>query len=209
MATAATSRKCPWDRAHRGRDCNSDESNDKLDSSESGQPSRGTAETRTSTGPDHPAGAPPTHHPHLAQGESLLQQWKDAVITVLHKKGDKTECRNYRSISLVSHAGEVLLKVVGRRIGTYCEAKELLPEEQYGFRPDRSTTDMMFVVRRLQEIGRKAGVSFFVGFIDIQKALDTVDRTLLWEVLTRIGVPSQMIAVIQQIPRWDESLRAT
>ena len=32
------------------------------------------------------------------------QQWKDAVITVLHKKCDKTECRIYRSISLVSHS---------------------------------------------------------------------------------------------------------
>ena len=87
------------------------------------------------------------------------QQLKDAVITVLHKKGDKTECGNYRGISLVSHAGKILLKVVAtRRLSAYCEAKELLPEEQCGFRPDRPTTDMMFVVRRLQEIGRKARV---------------------------------------------------
>ena len=57
---------------------------------------------------------------------------------------------------------------------------------------------MMFVVRRLQENGRKAGVSLFMCFIDLQKAYDTVDRTLLWQVLTRIGVPPQMIAVIQQ-----------
>ena len=42
------------------------------------------------------------------------RQWKDAVITVLHKKGDKTECGNYRGISFVSHAGKVLLKVVAR-----------------------------------------------------------------------------------------------
>ena len=56
----------------------------------------------------------------------------------------------------------------------------------------------MFVVRRLQEIGRKAGASLFMCFIDLQKAYDTVDRTLLWQVLTRIGVPPQMIAVIQQ-----------
>ena len=65
------------------------------------------------------------------------QQWKDAVITVLHKKGDKTKCGNYRGISLVSHVGKVLLKVVARRLGAYCEAKGLLSEEQCGFRPDR------------------------------------------------------------------------
>ena len=53
------------------------------------------------------------------------QQWKDPIVTVLHKKGDKTECGNYRGISLVSHAGKVLLKVVARRLSAYCEAKGL------------------------------------------------------------------------------------
>ena len=57
---------------------------------------------------------------------------------------------------------------------------------------------MMFVVRRLQEVGRKVGVPLHMCFIDLQKAYDTVDRTLLWQVLTRIGVPPQMIAVIRQ-----------
>ena len=127
------------------------------------------------------------------------QQWKDAVITVLHKKGDKTECGNYRGISLVSHAGKVLLKVVARRLSAYCEAKGLLPEEQCGFRPDRSTTDMMFVVRRLQAVGRKAGVSLHMRFTDLQKAYDTVDRTLLWQILTRIGVPPQMMFVVRRL----------
>ena len=99
----------------------------------------------------------------------------------------------------MSHAGKVLPKVVAMRLSAYCEAKGLLPEEQYGFRPDRSTTDMMFVVRRLQEVGRKAGgMSLHMCFIDLQKAYDTVDRTLLWQVLTPIGVPLQMIAVIRQ-----------
>ena len=62
----------------------------------------------------------------------------------------------------------------------------------------------MFVVRRLQEIGRKAGVPLFMCFLDLQKAYDTVDSTLLWQVLTRIGVPPH-----PTIPRWDESLCAT
>ena len=55
-----------------------------------------------------------------------------------------------------------------------------------------------FVVRRLQELGRKAGVPLFLCFIDIQKAYDSVDRNLLWQVLSRLGVLSHMIAVIRE-----------
>ena len=88
--------------------------------------------------------------------------------------------------------------MVARRLSAYCEAKGLLPEERCGFRPDRSTTDTMLVVRRLQEVGWKAGKSLHICFIDLQKACDTVDLTLLWHFLTRIGVPPQMIAVIRQ-----------
>ena len=95
--------------------------------------------------------------------------------------------------------------MVARRLSAYCEAKGLLPEEQCGFPQDRSITDMMFVVRRLQEVGRRAGVTLFMCFIDLQKAYDTVDRALLWQVLTRIGVPPQMIAVIRQ---FNDEMRA-
>ena len=95
--------------------------------------------------------------------------------------------------------GTVLLKVVARRLGDYCEVKGLLQEEQCGFIPDHSTTDMTYVVRKLQEIRRKAGASLFMCFIDLQKACNTVDRTLLWRVPTLIGAPLQMKAVTQQV----------
>ena len=112
---------------------------------------------------------------------------------------DKTECGTPRGISLVPHASKVLLNVVARRLRAYCEAEGLLLEEQYGFYLDCSTTDMIFVVRRLQKVRRKAGVYLFMCFIDLQKAYDTVDRTLLWQVLACIVVPLQMIAVIGQL----------
>jgi len=125
------------------------------------------------------------------------QQWKDATINVLHKKKDRTECGNYRGISLVAHAGKVLLKVIAGRLSDYCEREGILPEEQCGFRPHRSTVDMMFVVRRLQELARK-DTPLFMCFIDLTKAYDSVDRTLLWTVLARFGIPPRMLAVIRQ-----------
>ena len=75
------------------------------------------------------------------------QQWTDAIINVLHKKKDRSDCNNYQGISLVAHSGKVLLKMVASRLNNYCEAKGILPEEQRGFRPARSTIDMLFVVR--------------------------------------------------------------
>ena len=52
------------------------------------------------------------------------QRWKDAIImSVLHKKKNRTECGNCRGISLVTHAGKILLKIIVMRSpelhGTY------------------------------------------------------------------------------------------
>ena len=125
------------------------------------------------------------------------QEWKDATIKVLHKKKDRTERSNYRGLSLVVHAGKVLLKIVANRLGDFCEEAGILPEEQCDFRPQRSTTDLMFVVRRLQELGRTSNTYLEICFIDLAKAYDSVDRVLLWEVLARFGVPPRMIKVIR------------
>ena len=106
-------------------------------------------------------------------------------VVLLHKK-DKTECSNYRGISLIAHAGKILLKVVATRLSYYCESEGLLPEEQSGFLPNRSTADMMFVVHRLREMGREERIPLFLCFIDLQKAYDSVDRALLWQILQRV-----------------------
>ena len=129
----------------------------------------------------------------------MPQQWKDAIVMVLHIKKDRTECGNYRGISLAAHAGKILLKIIARRLSEYCERVGILPkEEQRGFRPNRSTTDMMFVIRQLQELARKKRIPLDVCFIDLTKAYDSVDRTLLWTVLARFGVSQNMISVIRQ-----------
>ena len=135
------------------------------------------------------------------------QEWKDATINVLHIKKDRTECNNYRGLSQMAHAGKVLLKIMANRLGDFCEEAGILPEEQCGFRPQRSTTDMMFVVRRLQELGRTSNTSLEICFIGLAKAYDSVDRMLLWEVLARFGVPPRMMTVIRMFQRWYEGSR--
>ena len=121
----------------------------------------------------------------------------NAIIKVLHKKKDRMECGNYRGISLVAHAGKVLLKVIAGRLSDHLEAAGSLPEAQHGFRPRRATTEMVYTVSRLQQHSRTAGHPLYMCFVDLQKAYASVDRSLLWEVLARYGVPAKMIAIIR------------
>ena len=124
--------------------------------------------------------------------------WKHAIIMILLTKNYRTACGNYRGISLVAHAGKILLKIVTHRFSVYCERVWLLPEEQKGFRPNHSATDMMFMIRRPQELARKKRIPLYVWSIDLTKAYDSVDRTLLWTVLTRLDVPQNMISALRQ-----------
>ena len=107
------------------------------------------------------------------------QQWKDATIKVLHKKKDRSDCNNYRGISLVAHLGKALVKMVASLLSNYCE-------------PTART--------RTSE-----KTPLYMCFIDLQKACDSVYRELLWVVLARFGVPEKMFTVIR---RFHEDMRA-
>ena len=128
----------------------------------------------------------------------MSQQWKYATIKVFHEKKYQTECGKYRGISLVAHARKVFLKVITGRLSDYCASEKILPEEQCGFRPQRSMVGMKFVARRLQELARKKDTPLYLCFIDLTKEYDSVGRILLWDVLARFGVPPRMLAVIRQ-----------
>ena len=95
--------------------------------------------------------------------------------------------------------------MVASGLSNYCEAKGIFPDEQCGFRPARLTVDMLFVVRRLQELGRARKIPLYMCFIDLQKAYDSVDRELVWVVLARLGVPDNMLTVSHQ---FHEGMRA-
>ena len=131
------------------------------------------------------------------RGGGVRQEWEYTTIIVPHKKKDRTDRGNYRGISLVAHAGKVFLKVIANRLINYCEQEDIPREEQCGFRPQRSTIAMIFVVRRLHQLARKKSTPLYMCFADLTKACDSVDRTLFWAVLARFGVPPKMLAVIR------------
>ena len=127
----------------------------------------------------------------------ILQELKDASIVHLYKrKGNRQSCDNHRGISLLSIAGKILAKVLLNRLIDHLE-DGLLPKSQCGFRPGRSTADMIFVARQLQKC-QEQNVGLYTTFVDLTKDFDTVCRKELWEIMAKFGCSAKFITVVRQ-----------
>ena len=112
--------------------------------------------------------------------------FRDALLVNLYKnKGNASDCGNYRGIALLSVGGKVLTKAMANRLTSVLE--RILPEAQSGFRPNRGTSDAVFILRQLQEKALEQQESIYMAFTDLTKAFDSVDRSLLWKIMTSTG----------------------
>ena len=71
--------------------------------------------------------------------EYALEDWRRSELTVMFKKGDNRECRNYRGISLLSIAGKAFAWIVLKCMQKAVDMR--LRENQAGFREGRGCVD--------------------------------------------------------------------
>ena len=100
-------------------------------------------------------------------------------------KGDRSDCNNYRGISLPSIIGKVFTRVVLVRLQVLAE--HIYPESQCSLRSERSTVDMIFSIWQLQEKCCGQQMPLYIVFMDLTKAFDLVSRQGLFQLLKKIG----------------------
>ena len=121
--------------------------------------------------------------------------WQRGVIVKLPKKGNLTDCYNWRGITLLSVPGKVFCTVLLRRLRQSIDS--VLREEQAGFRSNRSCAEQIFTLRNIIEQCLEFQKPLAVNFIDFQKAFDSVHRESLWSIARSYGIPESFIGIFK------------
>ncbi|KAJ4445236.1 hypothetical protein ANN_07037 [Periplaneta americana] len=116
--------------------------------------------------------------------EILPEQWKESIIVPIFKTGDKTNCSNFRGISLLLTSYKILSNILLRRLTPYVD--EIIGDHQCGLRRNRSTIDKIFLYST--DIGEKWEYKGTVHqlFIDFKRRLtrETYSRVRIGQLLS-------------------------
>ena len=80
-------------------------------------------------------------------------------------------------------------------------SEPMLRRTQYGFRPQRSTTQPLFILRSAMEWSLMTDTPLRLLFLDWRQAFDSLDHTAMIQALKLMGTSERMLAVIQSL--WD------
>ena len=127
----------------------------------------------------------------LSEGK-LPDDWKFAVITALHKKGDKTNPNNYRPVSLTSILCKVLESIIRDKIENHLKINNLLSSNQYGFRSGRSCNTQLLDALDTWTKCLNEGDDVDIILLDFSKAFDSVSHPRLISKLESYGITGKL-----------------
>ena len=124
--------------------------------------------------------------------------WTQSIIICLFKKGDRSRCENYRTISLINHSSKILLNIICQQLKPHLH--RILSQEQAGFQEHRSTVEQIFTLQQLVEKHvKRQNKRIAQAFIDYKKAFDCIWHAALFQVLDHYGIPTKLCNLIANL----------
>ncbi len=130
--------------------------------------------------------------------KTLPQQWKDANVTALFKKGKRGIPGNYRPISLTSIVCKIMESLIRDQLMRHMLENDLLVDCQHGFLPGRSCSTNLLAALDAWTESLDLGISIDIVYLDFAKAFDSVPHERLLTKLEGYGVKGDVLAWIGQ-----------
>jgi hypothetical protein len=135
---------------------------------------------------------------------SIPTDFMISKTVTLPKKLNTLRCEEHRTLSLISQASKILLKIIQNRIRPVTE--EFLGPDQYGFRKHRGTREAIFALRMIIDRRMELSLDTHVAFIDLEKAFDKVNWKKMMTILKEAGLDFRDRRIIYELYRNQETI---
>jgi Reverse transcriptase (RNA-dependent DNA polymerase)/Endonuclease-reverse transcriptase len=124
--------------------------------------------------------------------------WKEAIVVCFPKPNkDSSNPDNYRPISLLSTLSKLYERVILRRLQTHIDSCHVIPNEQFGFRTNHSTTQQLMRFTNSISTAKASKRHTATVYLDVAKAFDKVWHTGLLFKLINFNFPPYLIFIVK------------
>jgi len=139
----------------------------------------------------------------MMEKAQILEMWKAAKVTPLHKRGPVLDPNNYRMLAVSGTMYRLYVNVLRVYVTEWCQKNNKKPDTQFGFSPGRNTLQPMFILRHLLHAAKTkkphGSPRLHAAFIDFKQAYDSVPRCAIWKHLQRNCMHTCRLKIIQNL----------
>jgi hypothetical protein len=134
---------------------------------------------------------------NIYEGRSDPEEWHEANLKCLHKKGDSTDPNNWRAICLKDMSARLMSGILSSRLVQVIQEHGV--STQFGSQPGMGCQDGLFALRTALSTRRYHNQATWTLFVDLVKAFDTVHHEFLFQLLEKYGVPKELTNVVRKM----------
>lgn len=127
------------------------------------------------------------------------RDWSSMIISLIPKKGSIELVTNTRPLALTGQVYKGFMGMVNERLTDVAEQNGWLGQLQNGFRAGRGTSDNLVILSHVIEHSRTKNKPLYVGFLDLEKAYDSVEWPVLWDTLGRLDIDRGFIEMLRNV----------